>query len=66
MGENPRSIQKYPGNIKRIINELKSVEGVLGSGIIDRDYGASIVTLVIKTKQKLYFFFFNLTLRKQK
>lgn len=62
MGENPRSIEEYSENVEHIINGLKSVEGVLGVGIIDRDYGASIVTLVIKTKQKLpYAFFFFLT-----
>lgn len=58
MGENPRSIRKYPDNVERIINGLKSVEGVLGFGIIDRDYGVSIITLVIKTKQKLPYAFF--------
>lgn len=61
MGENPRSIRKYPDNIERITNGLKSVEGVLGFDIIDRDYGASVVTLVKKSKLKSFISFWNRT-----
>ena len=39
MGENHRPMGEC-------ISELKNVEGVLGISIIDRDYDASIVTLV--------------------
>lgn len=44
MGENHRPMGEC-------IGELKNVEGVLGISIIDRDYDASIVTLV---KRKLF------------
>lgn len=51
MGENHRSTRKYSDDIERIVNSLQSVEGILGFSIIDRDYGASIVTLVNKKRE---------------